>query len=321
MFQRYTEPARRTIFFARYHASEFGSSTIETEHLLLGLLREDKALKATLSDSQIQSILDEVEQRSKKVAKISTSVDLPLSPACKRVLAYAAEEADRLNHSEIECGHLVLGLLREQSLATDLLRKNGIELSGYRDTVMRTYIENRPKMAVPQVPARPFDRENEWAEQAQEPAAPSLREPITLLESLVENITEHANGFDEAYGFERLKRKPWTRKEALGHLLDWATSHHQWFVRALSEPKLIASTYPQDEWAAAQSYNDFDWQDIVDLWVGMNRLLIHVLLRIPEGRLEVQCHIGIQEPIALKALITRYVEHCADIVGQILARL
>jgi ATP-dependent Clp protease ATP-binding subunit ClpC len=44
MFERYTEGARRTIFFARYEASNFGSPTIDTEHILLGLLREDKAL-------------------------------------------------------------------------------------------------------------------------------------------------------------------------------------------------------------------------------------------------------------------------------------
>ena len=44
MFEKYTEKARRVIFFARYEASQFGSPTIEAEHLLLGLIREDKNL-------------------------------------------------------------------------------------------------------------------------------------------------------------------------------------------------------------------------------------------------------------------------------------
>ena len=44
MFEKYTEKARRVIFFARYEASQFGQPYIETEHLLLGILREDKAL-------------------------------------------------------------------------------------------------------------------------------------------------------------------------------------------------------------------------------------------------------------------------------------
>ena len=44
MFERYTEKARRVIFFARYEASQFGAQAIEAEHILLGLLREDKQL-------------------------------------------------------------------------------------------------------------------------------------------------------------------------------------------------------------------------------------------------------------------------------------
>jgi ATP-dependent Clp protease ATP-binding subunit ClpC len=44
MFERYTEKARRSIFFARYEAHQFGSSAIETEFLLLGVLRDDKVL-------------------------------------------------------------------------------------------------------------------------------------------------------------------------------------------------------------------------------------------------------------------------------------
>src|SRR5207249_2049769 len=48
MFERYTERARRVIFFARYEASQFGSTTIETEHLLLGILREEKCVAAEI---------------------------------------------------------------------------------------------------------------------------------------------------------------------------------------------------------------------------------------------------------------------------------
>jgi ATP-dependent Clp protease ATP-binding subunit ClpC len=44
MFDRYTEKARRVIFFARYEASQFGTPQIESEHVLLGLLREDRFL-------------------------------------------------------------------------------------------------------------------------------------------------------------------------------------------------------------------------------------------------------------------------------------
>jgi ATP-dependent Clp protease ATP-binding subunit ClpC len=128
MFERYTEKARRVIFFARYEASQFGSPCIETEHLLLGLLREIRHLRIAFcaparrwspfaSRSKAHTTLRE---------KVSTSVDLPLSHECKRVLAYAAEEAERLNHKHIGTEHLLLGLLREEKcFAADILHERG----------------------------------------------------------------------------------------------------------------------------------------------------------------------------------------------------
>src|SRR5580693_2448677 len=116
MFERYTEKARRVIFFARYEASQFGSPCIETEYLLLGLLREDKALanRFLRSSAAVESIRKQIEGRTAPREKVSTSVDLPLSHACKRVLAYGAEEAKRLSHKHIDTNHLLLGLLREE---------------------------------------------------------------------------------------------------------------------------------------------------------------------------------------------------------------
>ena len=108
MFERYTEKARRVIFFARYEASQFGSPYIETEHLLLGLLREDKALanRFLRSHAAVESIRKQIEAHTTIREKVSTSVDLPLSHECKRVLAYGAEEAERLNHKHIGTEHL-----------------------------------------------------------------------------------------------------------------------------------------------------------------------------------------------------------------------
>jgi len=118
MFERYTEKARRVIFFARYEASQFGSPYIETEHLLLGLLREDKALtnRFLRSHASVESIRKQIEGHTTIREKVSTSVDLPLSNECKRVLAYAAEEAERLSHKHIGTEHLLLGLLREENV-------------------------------------------------------------------------------------------------------------------------------------------------------------------------------------------------------------
>ncbi len=151
MFERYTEKARRVIFFARYEASQFGSPYIETEHLLLGLLREDKALanRFLRSAAAVDSIRKQIEAHTTPREKVSTSVDLPLSHECKRVLAYAAEEAERLNHRHIGTEHLLLGLLREEKcFAAELLHERGLRLSPVREEVARASSErtsSRPK--------------------------------------------------------------------------------------------------------------------------------------------------------------------------------
>jgi Clp amino terminal domain, pathogenicity island component/Putative restriction endonuclease len=138
MFERYTEKARRVIFFARYEASEFGSSSIETEHLLLGLLREDKALTNRFLPAidSVESIRQRVRAVTPARPKISTSVDLPLSQESQRVLAYAAEETERLSHKHLGTEHLLLGLLREENcLAATLLREHGLAIETVREEV------------------------------------------------------------------------------------------------------------------------------------------------------------------------------------------
>jgi ATP-dependent Clp protease ATP-binding subunit ClpC len=160
MFERYTEKARRVIFFARYEASQFGIPTIETEHLLLGVLREDKTLThRLLSGSQPEAIRKQIEDATTKGQHIATSVDLPLSNESKRVLAYAAEEAERLAHRHIGTEHLLLGLLREEHcFAATLLREHGVMLSAVREQLAKTAPERGESAAAQgtQAPASKF---------------------------------------------------------------------------------------------------------------------------------------------------------------------
>ncbi|HEX8892266.1 MAG TPA: Clp protease N-terminal domain-containing protein [Terriglobales bacterium] len=138
MFERYTEKARRVVFFGRYEASQVGSPYIESEHLLLGLVREDKALTARFLRSGVASIRQQVESQTTTREKVSTSVDLPLSDESKRVLAYAAEEAGRLAQKQIGTEHLLLGLLREEKcFAAQILMERGVRLSQVREELAR----------------------------------------------------------------------------------------------------------------------------------------------------------------------------------------
>jgi ATP-dependent Clp protease ATP-binding subunit ClpC len=153
MFEKYTEKARRVIFFARYEASQFGSPYIETEHLLLGLIREDKNLTTRYfpkSNATIQDIRKEIEGRALIREKVSTSVDLPFSEESKRALNTAAEESERLSHKHIGTEHILLGLLREEkSVAAEILREHGLRPGMIREELSRTssdkHSQNRSK--------------------------------------------------------------------------------------------------------------------------------------------------------------------------------
>jgi len=147
MFERYTEKARRVIFFGRYEASQFGSSRIETEHLLLGLLREDKALTHRFlgGPSPVEDIRKQIEANTVVREKVSTSVDMPLSDEGRRVLGYAAEEAEHLSHKHIGTEHLLLGLLREEnSFGARILNEHGVRLSAVREELARAMQETEP---------------------------------------------------------------------------------------------------------------------------------------------------------------------------------
>jgi ATP-dependent Clp protease ATP-binding subunit ClpC len=141
MFERYTERARRVIFFARYEASQLGSNAIETEHLLLGLIREGKGLTSRIfskSHLSMESIRKEIEGRALYRDKVSTSVDIPLSLDSKRVLSFASEEAERMLHNYIGTEHILLGLMREEkSVAAGILAEKGMRLSTAREDIVQ----------------------------------------------------------------------------------------------------------------------------------------------------------------------------------------
>jgi len=141
MFERYTERARRVLFFGRYEASQLGSVSIETEHLLLGLIREGKGLTSRIfarSHLSLESIRKEIEGRTVFRDKVSTSVEIPFSVETRRVLQAAAEEADRLLHNYIGTEHLLLGILREErSVAATILMEKGMRLHTVREDIVQ----------------------------------------------------------------------------------------------------------------------------------------------------------------------------------------
>jgi ATP-dependent Clp protease ATP-binding subunit ClpC len=118
----------------------------------LGLLREDKALTNRFfrTHAYVESIRRQIESHTTIREKISTSVDLPLSNECKRVMAYAAEEAERLGHKHIGTEHLLLGLLREENcFAAQMLKESGLELESTRESLAKMALDTSVPGAPP----------------------------------------------------------------------------------------------------------------------------------------------------------------------------
>lgn len=148
MFERFTESARRVLFFARYETSQTGALSIDTEHLLLGLLRAHGPIVGRLlADAQTSSeqVREEAQNRVAFHERTATSVELPFSEETKRILNYTAQEADDLRHSHIGPEHLLLGLLRlPESAAGQILTSHGLRLQTARVTVAAMVAEGPP---------------------------------------------------------------------------------------------------------------------------------------------------------------------------------
>ncbi len=142
MFERLTEQSRRSIFFARYEATHYLNSFIETEHLLLGILREDKPLSSFLQrrGASVDEIRRKLEERISAPGrkKSADTTELHLSAECHRILKNAVAEADRFHDPNIGTAHLLLALLSEQeSAAAGILRDSGVKAAQLRQELER----------------------------------------------------------------------------------------------------------------------------------------------------------------------------------------
>jgi ATP-dependent Clp protease ATP-binding subunit ClpA len=140
MFERYSETARRAVLWSVYMAGRVGSLEIETEHLLLGLLRADKRLARRFLGSPwaAETVWRSIEQSKPARERTPGPKEIPLSNPCKRALTYAAEEADLLSNKRLCTEHLLLGLLREDKcFAAEILSELGVRLALTRKELRR----------------------------------------------------------------------------------------------------------------------------------------------------------------------------------------
>ena len=190
MFERFTESARRALFFARYEVSQLGATSIETEHVLLGLIRESRGVVARiLAPVAPESLRRDIETRSVYGKKTPTSLEVPFSAETQRALQFAAEEADRMRHSYIGKEHLLLGLLREESsVAASILTKHGLRLDDVRSTIVKVLAEPAASTSSTRVEgSEQIDQITRMVQQLA-PMASGSSDARDLVERIIENL-------------------------------------------------------------------------------------------------------------------------------------
>ncbi|HKF21492.1 MAG TPA: Clp protease N-terminal domain-containing protein [Candidatus Angelobacter sp.] len=128
-FEIYSETARRVIFFARYEASNLGASKIQATHLVLGLLRESKAmfLRLKVPPGKLVLIREACVKAGSGQASISVSVDMPLDKDAVVIIKRASDEMRNRTHKKVDVEHLLLAALHVQSKARSILRRQGLD--------------------------------------------------------------------------------------------------------------------------------------------------------------------------------------------------
>src|SRR6266705_113865 len=189
MFEKYNEKARRALFFARYEASKLGSRVIESEHILLGVLREgEEIIKEIFSRFNVkpEQIRREVEGDRLFVDRISSSAELPLSEESKKILAYAAHEAESMLHQYVGTEHLLIGILRvESSTAARILTAKGLNVYGVREETISILKEREADKQKKELPFLA-----EYARDLTQMAHQSQFDPLIGREKEVERIIQ-----------------------------------------------------------------------------------------------------------------------------------
>jgi ATP-dependent Clp protease ATP-binding subunit ClpC len=142
MFERFTDRARKAMQLANQEAQRFNHEYVDTEHVLIGLLKEGNGVAAGVLknlDVELRVVREAVERivQHGRVGDPVVAGRLPVTPRTKKVLDYSADESAQLGHAYVGTEHLLLGLLREESgNAAKVLANLGLKLDGVRSEVI-----------------------------------------------------------------------------------------------------------------------------------------------------------------------------------------
>jgi ATP-dependent Clp protease ATP-binding subunit ClpC len=189
--ERFTQRARRVLSLAQEEAERFQHNYIGTEHLLLGLIREEGGVAGrVLRELGLdQRRVEELVERMTRATARQTTVTPELSPGTKRVLELAVDEARRMGHHYIGTEHLLLGLVRlPEGVAIDILKRLGVSPEEVRRQTRRVLQENpvQSKENQPEEPVtpggqRPQSRGSGSKDKSKTPLVDQLATDLTAL--------------------------------------------------------------------------------------------------------------------------------------------
>jgi ATP-dependent Clp protease ATP-binding subunit ClpC len=148
VFERFTERARQVVVLAQDEARLLKHNYIGTEHILLGLLREEEGLAARV----LEGLDIELNEVRAQVARVvgqgdeATTGQIPFTPRAKKVLELSLREALSLNHNYIGTEHVLLGLVREnEGVAARILLNLGADSERVRNAVIESLGKEVPR--------------------------------------------------------------------------------------------------------------------------------------------------------------------------------
>jgi hypothetical protein len=149
MFERFTDRARRVVVLAQEEARLLHHRHIGTEHLLLGLIREEQGIAARVLaalDIELQVVRDRVREMSGEGSEAGPEGHIPFTPRVKRVLELSLREALQLGHDYIGTEHILLGLIRDgEGVAVHVLAELGADPNQIRQQVVGLAHGSRPR--------------------------------------------------------------------------------------------------------------------------------------------------------------------------------
>lgn len=150
-----------------------------------------------------------------------------------------------------------------------------------------------------------FDEENKLYPIADE-LVRMINAAVPLLEAIPEDVAA-----------ERISRGKWSAKEIIGHLIDSSINNNVRFIRSQQISLLEISGYEQEFWVKGQAWQLSSWQEIINLWAGMNKHLALTIRAIPAGALKHLIKINENVPVTLEYVVTDYLDHLKHHLAQV----